>query len=63
MDDYADYLDGAELSDLGLDYALDQAESDRRLPADMPPNLQALIREAWAAQDRMLVGTLLPATP
>jgi hypothetical protein len=60
---YAHLLDGADLSDDGLNYALVTVEGDRTLPADMDPNLQALIREAWATQDRMLIGTLLPTTP
>lgn len=57
---YSDFLDGQELSDKGLNYALDTAEGDRALPGDMPPLLQDLIREAWATQDQMLAGTLRP---
>ena len=59
---YAHLMDGADLSDDGIDYALNGVEGDRQLPDDMPPLLQGLIREAWEVQDGMLVGTLLPRT-
>ena len=60
MNEYLDLIDGDELSDAGLDYALNTVDGSRELPQDMPGNIRILIEEAWNVQDRMLVGSLRP---
>jgi hypothetical protein len=53
---YEDFLsEDDELSDKGMDYAIDSHnEGNRTLPENMPPELQSLIEEAWAVMDRGL---------
>lgn len=50
---YDDFLsEDGELSDKGLDYAIDSHnEGKPPLPKDMPSEIQRLIREAWAVMD------------
>ncbi|MBW4484901.1 MAG: hypothetical protein KME14_20390 [Tildeniella torsiva UHER 1998/13D] len=49
---YDDLYANGELTDAGLDYALEvDGSDDRTLPNDMPAELKALIEEAIAAFD------------
>lgn len=58
--DYESLVDGDELTDEGLDYAIELSNEGKPVPADAPPNVRRLLNEAIDAAAGALLGTLAP---
>lgn len=56
--DYSTLIEDGELSDLGIDFAVEVSNGERDIPQDLPSEIRRLIQEALEAMGLALVGAL-----